>query len=33
MRRCGKTEDKDKYREDDLLHVVHRFCPFGDVLR
>src|SRR5262249_44659421 len=29
----GKSKDKDKYREDELLHVTHRFCPFGDVLR
>src|SRR6266436_1909481 len=29
MRCRGKSEDKDKYREDELLHVMHRFCPFG----
>ncbi len=23
---------KDKYTEDELLHVMHRFCPFGDVM-
>src|SRR5438874_793155 len=33
MRCRGKSEGKDKYREDELLHVMHRFCPFGDVLR
>jgi hypothetical protein len=33
MRCRGKSERKDKYREDELLHVMHRFCPFGDVLR
>ena len=25
MRCRGKSEGKDKYREDELLHVVHRF--------
>src|SRR5258707_13045175 len=29
----ANPEGKDKYREDELLHVMHRFCPFGDVLR
>src|SRR5437773_8809470 len=33
MRCRGKSEGKDKYREDELLHVMHRVCPFGDVLR
>src|SRR6266478_6616072 len=33
MRCRGKSEGKDKYREDQLLHVMHRFCPFADVLR
>src|SRR5919201_550406 len=33
MRCRGKSEGKDKYREDELLHVMHRFCPFGDALR
>src|SRR5215472_6112691 len=33
MRCRGKSEGKDKYREDELLHVMPRFCPFGDVLR
>jgi hypothetical protein len=33
MRCRGKSEGKGKYREDELLHVMHRFCPFGDVLR
>src|SRR5262249_34177299 len=33
MRCRGKSEGKDKYGEDELLHVMHRFCPFGDVLR
>src|SRR5207248_11206511 len=32
--RCrGKSEGKDKCRENELLHVIHRFCPFGGVLR
>jgi hypothetical protein len=30
MRCRAKSEGKDKYREDELLHVMHRFCPFGD---
>src|SRR6267142_2685621 len=29
----GRSEGKDKYREDELLHVIPRFCAFGDVLR
>jgi len=33
MRCRSKSEGKDKYREDELLHVMHRFCPFGDVPR
>jgi hypothetical protein len=33
MRCRGKSEGKDKYKEDELLHVMHRFCPLGDVLR
>jgi hypothetical protein len=33
MRCRGKFEGKDKYREDELLNVMHRFCPFGDELR
>jgi len=33
MRRRRKSEGKAKYREDELLHVMHLFCPFGDVLR
>jgi hypothetical protein len=33
MRCRGKSEGKDKYRDDELLHVMHRFRPFGDVLR
>src|SRR5262249_33624869 len=27
------SEGKDKYKEDELLHVMPHFCPFGDVLR
>jgi len=33
MRWGGKSEGKDKYTEEELLHVMHRFRPFGDVLR
>jgi len=33
MRRHGKSEGKDKYGEDELFHVMHRFYPFGNVLR
>jgi hypothetical protein len=33
MRCRSKSEGKDKYKEDELLHVMHRFCPLGDVLR
>jgi hypothetical protein len=29
MRGRGKSEGKDKYREDELLHVMHRFRPCG----
>src|SRR5260370_1151357 len=29
MRCRGKSEGKDKYREYELLHAIHRFCPFG----
>ena len=28
----GKSEGKDKCREDELLHVIRRFCPFADGL-
>jgi hypothetical protein len=28
MRCRGKSEGKDNYREDQLLHVMHSFCPF-----
>jgi hypothetical protein len=32
--RCGsKSEGKDKYRADELLHALHRFSPFRDMLR
>ena len=33
MRCRDKSQGKDEYRQDELLHVVHLFCPFGDVLR
>src|SRR5258708_16361450 len=33
MRCRGKSEGKGKYRQDELLRVMHRFCPFGDMLR
>src|SRR5215470_671017 len=33
MRCRGKSEGKNKYKEDELLHVMPRFCLFGDVLR
>ena len=32
MRCRGKSEGKDKYREDEFLRVMHRFCPFGDMM-
>src|SRR6201987_5715994 len=33
MRCRGKSEGKDKYREYELLHAIHRFCPLRSLVR
>jgi hypothetical protein len=33
VRGRGTSEGKDQYSDDELLHVMHRFCPFRMMCR